>query len=292
MNRAFAGLISGITVSFTTLLVPSPPSFAANVTGTGSTGTLGIPGGSGTAFGNLLPGDTFRINLLPYVNTILNDPNSFNAIGAAISFGSGAPAFQGVGVVASGTVKVGFDTISVSNQPIALWGSTPVPATSKDVLTFTPMGLSGLFGAYRTADFSLFPTGTPRTASVGGLLASAVQFNLSDPTRFDLIGTYVGGGDNNTKINFGLASFTNRGTTGDVSSPKAGDLDFSTAKFNGGYFTLKEDPEFIPIDPPGPGRPVPGPLPVFGALTAYGFSRKLRKRIKASTPEVVGASEV
>ena len=28
---------------------------------------------------------------------------------------------------------------------------------------------------------------------------------------------------------------------------------------------------------------VPGPLPLFGAAAAFGFSRKLRKRIKSST---------
>jgi hypothetical protein len=32
--------------------------------------------------------------------------------------------------------------------------------------------------------------------------------------------------------------------------------------------------------------PVPGPLPVFGAAAAFGFSRKLRKRIKAKTNPV------
>ncbi len=34
--------------------------------------------------------------------------------------------------------------------------------------------------------------------------------------------------------------------------------------------------------------PVPGPLPLFGAAAAFGFSRKLRQRIKAS--KAVGAS--
>jgi len=31
-----------------------------------------------------------------------------------------------------------------------------------------------------------------------------------------------------------------------------------------------------------PGAPAPGPLPLFGAAAAFGFSRKLRKRIQAS----------
>jgi hypothetical protein len=38
-----------------------------------------------------------------------------------------------------------------------------------------------------------------------------------------------------------------------------------------------------PIDPPGPGpQGVPGPLPVLGAGIAFGYSRKLRKRIAAA----------
>ena len=36
------------------------------------------------------------------------------------------------------------------------------------------------------------------------------------------------------------------------------------------------------------GVPAPGPLPLFGAITAFGFSRKLRKRIKDS--KAVGGS--
>jgi hypothetical protein len=34
--------------------------------------------------------------------------------------------------------------------------------------------------------------------------------------------------------------------------------------------------------------PVPGAIPLFGAAAAYGFSRKLRKRIKASSNAVSG----
>jgi len=39
------------------------------------------------------------------------------------------------------------------------------------------------------------------------------------------------------------------------------------------------------------GRPVPGPLPLLGVGTAFGFSRKLRKRIKSTTP-VAGRATV
>jgi hypothetical protein len=38
--------------------------------------------------------------------------------------------------------------------------------------------------------------------------------------------------------------------------------------------------------------PVPGPLPALGVAAAFGFSRKLRKRIKASKPEGVSTTTV
>jgi hypothetical protein len=38
-----------------------------------------------------------------------------------------------------------------------------------------------------------------------------------------------------------------------------------------------------------PSTPVPGPLPLFGAAAAFGFSRKLRKRIKLA-PSALGSS--
>ena len=37
---------------------------------------------------------------------------------------------------------------------------------------------------------------------------------------------------------------------------------------------------------------VPGPLPILGAAAAFGFSRKLRKRLKSSKPEVISTTEV
>lgn len=37
----------------------------------------------------------------------------------------------------------------------------------------------------------------------------------------------------------------------------------------------------------GPPVPVPGPLPILGVAAAFGYSRKLRKRIKSSTNAVV-----
>jgi len=39
-------------------------------------------------------------------------------------------------------------------------------------------------------------------------------------------------------------------------------------------------------------QPVPGPLPILGAAAAFGYSRKLRKRIKSSKSEVISTTAV
>jgi hypothetical protein len=38
--------------------------------------------------------------------------------------------------------------------------------------------------------------------------------------------------------------------------------------------------------------PVPGPLPLLGVAAAFGYSRKLRKRLKSSKPDVTSTTEV
>jgi len=45
---------------------------------------------------------------------------------------------------------------------------------------------------------------------------------------------------------------------------------------------IAEVPYLNSISAPGPAS-APGPLPIFGAAAAFGFSRKLRKRIKSTT---------
>ena len=39
-------------------------------------------------------------------------------------------------------------------------------------------------------------------------------------------------------------------------------------------------------------QPVPGPLPILGAAAAFGWSRKLRKRLKSSKSEVISTTEL
>jgi hypothetical protein len=50
-----------------------------------------------------------------------------------------------------------------------------------------------------------------------------------------------------------------------------------------GSSTVRGPVAYRSLQPPPSGTGVPGPLPVLGAAAAFGFSRKLRKRIKRST---------
>ncbi|WP_216907770.1 hypothetical protein [Synechococcus sp. CCY 0621] len=49
-----------------------------------------------------------------------------------------------------------------------------------------------------------------------------------------------------------------------------------------GYVCPPTDPNCTP-PPPAPGDEVPGPLPLFGAAAAFGYSRKIRRRLQASS---------
>jgi len=59
---------------------------------------------------------------------------------------------------------------------------------------------------------------------------------------------------------------------------------------DGGGLSLMEGGVWAQVTPSTPpAAPAPGPLPLFGAAAAFGFSRKLRKRIKLA-PAALGSS--
>lgn len=53
----------------------------------------------------------------------------------------------------------------------------------------------------------------------------------------------------------------------------AGTFDYSSTALTSSSLKL--------LTSPAPPAPVPGPLPVFGACAAFGYSRKLRRRVKS-----------
>jgi hypothetical protein len=83
----------------------------------------------------------------------------------------------------------------------------------------------------------------------------------------------------------------------DQEPPFPGEISYRMSAFelfDGSWFTtgfvdnMSVSGVWAPATPFNDDTPVPGPLPVFGAAAAFGFSRKLRKRIKVS--KAVGGS--
>jgi hypothetical protein len=80
------------------------------------------------------------------------------------------------------------------------------------------------------------------------------------------------------------------------------DLSFSTSGFNSGAsFYIQRNSFDIATFRVGDSYagianftynavPVPGPLPILGVAASFGYSRKLRKRIKSSKPEVISTT--
>lgn len=260
----------------TAACLPVSPSHAAELSCDGKDKVFDTSADSGHFCGILNVGDTFRINLRDYISRVDGNEGAFNAIGASISHGSGNVSFADVGVIATGTLDLGppdEEPFAITNAPIALWGSSPVPATSNEVSMFMASSFFERLNSFQTASFTLSPT--DGAASVGGLVASSATIRVTETTQFDLVGTYLGGASPGSKIFFGITTFINLGRddlgvpiTKAPSSPFS--IDFDTAAFNGGYFSI-----------------VPGPLPLAGAAAAFAWSRALRRRIKASKEPMI-----
>lgn len=127
--------------------------------------------------------------------------------------------------------------------------------------------------------------GQPTQGLTAGQTApSVVTFKFGgsgDKTDIDIANDFK----NLFSINNGLPSYNIAGRFQQVSgctvTPCAG-----SDKVGGAYIPPTTTPPQGPPDgppPQGPGDAVPGPLPLFGAAAAFGYSRKLRQRLKART---------
>ena len=114
---------------------------------------------------------------------------------------------------------------------------------------------------------------------------SFTNADISTPLVDILVGITVVGSD--YSVNFG----------GSSGGPQGGSIDFDNS--NG---VLSFEPDFGSLyftAPLGGAQtfgtfqgltPVPGPLPLFGAGAAFGFSRKLRRKIRRSQPELISTT--
>jgi hypothetical protein len=113
--------------------------------------------------------------------------------------------------------------------------------------------------------------------------------DITTPLANILVGITVVGSD--YSVNFG----------GSRGGPLGGSIDFDNSNkflnfqpdFGSLYFTAPS-PQFTALEQTfGTFQgltPVPGPLPLFGAGAAFGFSRKLRRKIRSSQPELISTT--
>ena len=124
--------------------------------------------------------------------------------------------------------------------------------------------------------------GTSIDASASTCLA--VQFARA-------VGTQLNGVGSLEAIRFAFSGMTSDfAGTGVAGTACTGSGCLRTGQFIfGGSLELDTEPQeninarWAYVDPAYPLRPAPGPLPALGAAAAFGFSRKLRKRINAGT---------
>jgi hypothetical protein len=141
-----------------------------------------------------------------------------------------------------------------------------VGGTQYDVTTFTGTYNDNISKFATAANSGVMPWwGNSNTA---GVFANAVALGLGQPNlgnRFGPAFAYAAGGG---VVNYILWDTVHSSVLFNTNSPQT-DAGITWAQVA-----------------PASSAPVPGPLPLFGAAAAFGFSRKLRKRIKRSNNAV------
>lgn len=215
--------------------------------------------------------------------------NNFFKLGAALFAAAGTFVFAGAAPA---------NAAACPNGSVALSTLTPLAfSCDQGGFTFNLTGFSG-FSALDAITFSN-PTTTQFRYSLQGNTvwtsgAKVLNYSLTAPSgkllnvhtaslssatitpgngKFDVTGT-----------NSATANMTNNNTmSGVVNYPVHLASDTFTATLSdisgGGVETIQSS--YGVVDAP-PTPPVPGPLPIFGAAAAFGFSRKVRNRLKAA----------
>lgn len=150
-----------------------------------------------------------------------------------------------------------------------------------DAITFSNPGGTGF--RYSLQSNSVWTTGPKilnySLTAPSGKLLSAHTASISSATLTPGSGTFTVAGTNTA-----TSIMTDNNTTaGSVSYPVnlASDTFIATlSSVSGGGVETVQSSYGVVDAPPTPA--VPGPLPIFGAAAAFGFSRKVRNRIKAA----------
>lgn len=171
-------------------------------------------------------------------------------------------------------VSTGFCLVAGAAATTSLLFAQPAAALDF-VFTVSEPGSSvtGIIRGLAETGANQTPTSVEVTASTIGGLGSYSQLGGNgfttvggSVTLADWFGCISGDCQNNFGIDFsaGIVTLSNPGPTQQV----------------------RGTPVFTPDSP---SSSVPGPLPLFGAAAAFGFSRKLRDRLKSSKPPVASA---
>ncbi|MDM7952051.1 MAG: hypothetical protein QUV07_02380 [Cyanobium sp. CZS 25K] len=239
----------------------------------------GLPGGpvnNGAPCGTVDASTGAQQFTVDFASVIASNPadfdltNYFSLQAASIQTGVGSTiSFSDVRFLVTGT-----DTMMgvFTDQSIAVWQDLATLSADPTSQGFSNYSVSeavttGFGTNYKTASFSL----TPGTANVTtGLNAGVINTTAFQPSAFGI----------NTLTNLKITGLIRGG------SVNGGAAGFGLANFQG-YNTFEP---FLGGPPNGVfGRaanvntvPTPGPLPLFGAAAAFGWSRKLRRRLGAT----------
>jgi hypothetical protein len=199
-----------------------------------------------------------------------NLTNYFSLQAASIETGVGSTiSFSDVRFLVTGTdAMMGVFT----DQSIAVWQDLPTLSGDPTSQGYSNYSVSeavttGFGTNYKTASFSL----TPGAANaITGLNAGVINTKAFQPSAF------------------GISTLTNLKITGLI---RGGSVDGGAAAFGLANFQGYDPFEPFAGGPPSGvfGRaanvntvPTPGPLPLFGAAAAFGWSRRLRRRLGAT----------
>ena len=164
------------------------------------------------------------------------------------TFGGGAPEYTG------GTIEVASLDQTLSAGPVTFTvvegGNTYTVVSSLETVSSTNINYNTQSTCLNSDPFC-FETWNPFNFNFGSISATT--------TWRSLLGTYNGNG--------------NGGFAGE------GDFEWS----NSSPISGKNIPRPTSITFSDPNAAVPGPIPIFGAAAAFGWSRRLRKRISASS---------
>lgn len=159
----------------------------------------------------------------------------------------------------------------------------------KDAIPGTPLGLTALTGA-KLEPFDSFSFCARSDAKGGGNCTggdpkSGLNDGQSTKVRFTLTAKPASSTEEVAKSFYTL--FNNWTPGAPKSSPQIA-LRFQQVSVSETKTGGSDKVGGIPKVPPqAPGDTVPGPLPILGAVTAYGFSRRLRRRIASSRSNTV-----